>query len=319
MEILHWKIKRKRLFLFKKMIIKFYTFNQGHLVSDKEFDRLKKGFHKSGMELVRKEDEREPDIVMVKGFSHTWEDVKHEKCPIIFYNIGTEYKQGIDLVEANKPIKDLYYNSHATVSISNYCREITERVFGGDHSENHRIVIIPGCEPNLPDVYPEFTGKLKLATTCIPRPVKRVEEMERLCKKFEVELVPAYGSVTDFSYYHQCHGYIHLSRKEGMPNTVLEALSYGLPCIVTNYGGASEAIGEAGIVINNDPEDMLFDLDNIEPIDEWLFLNAIIKFKKELVELRHKTRERVLSQLNDKICAENFKNLFEIICRQTKK
>jgi len=301
------------------MLVKFYTFDPGHLVSDKEFDRLKKGFAKADMELVRKDDKHKPDIVMVKGFSHSWEEVKHEECPIVLYNIGTEYKKGIDLFEANQPLRDLYYYSHATVSVSEFCRDITERVFGGEHPDNHRFVIIPACEPKLPVKYAEFKDKLKLATTCIPRPVKRLEEMKKLCEKFKIELVTAEGNVDDFSYYHDCHGYIHLSRKEGMPNTVLEAMSYGLPCIVTNYGGAKEAVGDAGIVIKNDPVDIPFDLDNIEPIDEWLFINSIIEFKSRLQELRMQTRRRVLSELNDKICAEKFNHLFKILCEQQKK
>lgn len=288
------------------MIIKFYTFNPGHLVSDKEFDRLKKGFAKEGMELVRKEDEREPDVVMVKGFSHTWEQIPHNK-PVVYLSIGTEYKKGIDLEEANQPLKELYDNANFTVHISDYCRDITHKVFG---KRDNETVIIPACESNLPDKYPD--GELKLATTCIPRPVKRVEETERLCKENGIELIPAYGNVDDFSYYHDCHGYIHLSRKEGMPNTVLEAMSYGLPVITTNYGGAREAVGNAGVIINNDPQGM-WDIDNIEPIDDFMFKEAIEKFKKELPFLRMRVRERVLTELNDRVCSQKFKEVFESI------
>ncbi len=156
-----------------------------------------------------------------------------------------------------------------------------------------------------------YSTKLKLATTCIPRPVKRSDQLEALCKKYDIELVPAWGGVSDFSYYHDCDGYIHLSRKEGMPNTVLEALSYGLPCIVTNYGGAKEAVGDAGIVIKNDPDNVAWDPNNILPVDETLFVNAIEEFKRRLPELRMKVRERVLSELNDYIMANKFKEVFE--------
>jgi N-acetylgalactosamine-N,N'-diacetylbacillosaminyl-diphospho-undecaprenol 4-alpha-N-acetylgalactosaminyltransferase len=33
------------------------------------------------------------------------------------------------------------------------------------------------------------------------------------------------------------------SRSEGMPNALLEAMSYGIPCIATNVGGNSELLG----------------------------------------------------------------------------
>lgn len=174
-------------------------------------------------------------------------------------------------------------------------------------------MILPAREANLPDKYPDFNGVLRLAITCIPRPVKRVEETERLCEKYGIRLVPAYGDVSDFGYYHDCHGYIHLSRKEGMPNTVLEALAYGLPCIITNHGGAKEAIGDAGIIINNDPEFPKWK-GEIEPIDDFLFEEAIKKFIKRLPDLRLRARGRVLTQLNDKITAERFKKLYENLC-----
>lgn len=316
------------------MKILFYTFNEGHLVSDKEYDRMKVAFSKEGIDLIRWHKDKgeyqgEYDIIMVKGFSHTWSDIPHGKhwsqdedgkrVPVVYLSIGTEFKKGIDLKEANEPLRELYFNADAVVHISKFCQDITHEVFGHRLSSNDEYVIIPGCAPNLPQKYidlPDTSAQLKLATTCIPRPVKRVEETERLCQKYGIQLVPAYGSVTDFSYYHDVHGYIHLSRKEGMPNTVLEALSYGLPCIVTNYGGAKEAVGDAGVVIKNDPEGM-FDLSNIEPIDDFLFEEAIQRFVETLPELRNCARRRVLSELNDSTMSNQFKRVFDkILCQE---
>lgn len=259
------------------------------------------------MELVRKDDEREPDIILVKGFSHTWNDIPHDK-PICLYNIGTEWKKGINLQEANEPLRELYETADVVVHISEYCQNITHLVFQTENTNEG--IIIPACESKLPENYPAipFNYPLRLATTCIPRPVKRTDELERLCRKFNIELVPAYGGVSDFSYYHDCHGYIHLSRKEGMPNTVLEALSYGLPCIVTNHGGAKEV---AQVIIKNDSEDTMWDMDNVEPVDDFLFEEAINKFKENLPELRLRVRERVLTELNDQVCADKFKEVFE--------
>lgn len=286
------------------MKIAFLTFNQGHLVSDKEFDSLKKGFSKVGMELIRGIPE-EYDVLMVKGWSHTWEQVVElnvKRKPVLYLSIGTEWKVGNP---DNEPIRNLYRNADMVVHIADYCMRSHHAVFGFGRTDE--IVIIPAREPNLPKEYKEPHLNLKLATTCIPRPVKRNDQLEELCKKFEIELVPAYGSVSDFSYYHDCDGYIHLSRKEGMPNTVLEAMSYGLPCIVTNYGGAKEAVGDAGIIIKNDPEDVPWDPDNIEPIDEALFEDAIEKFKDNHLLLVIKTKERVLTELNDFVTAYRFK------------
>jgi len=301
--------------------IKFLTYPVGHLVSYKEYDRLKKGFAKVGMELIREESgpkddpnlHIEYDFIMVKGFSHNWEEVTHKNNlnkPIIYLSIGTEWKLNAT-PELNEPIRELYEKADAVVHISNYCKESHKAIFPSIYYRSRiEEIIIPAEEPKLPEIYPDNV-RLKLATTCIPRPVKRNDQLEELCKKYDIELVPAWGGVSDFSYYHNCDGYIHLSRKEGMPNTILEALAYGLPCIVTNYGGASEAVGDAGIIIKNDPEGVAWDPDNILPVDEILFADAIEEFKQRLPELRIKVRERVLTELNDYVCACKFKEVFQ--------
>ncbi len=292
------------------MKILFKTFPVGHLVSDKEYERLRKGFAKVGVELLRDTTDQNYDILRVKGFSHIYADIPKDK-PIVYLSIGAEYKRRINITLDNEPIRELYEHADAVVHISEHCKWEHEKVFGVSRG----VVIIPAEEAKLPEKYTPvsaLTGRLKLATTCIPRPVKRVEELERLCKKYDIELVPAYGNVSDFSYYNDCQGYIHLSRKEGMPNTVLEALAYGLPCIVTNYGGAAEAVGDAGVIIKNDPEDVMWDPDNIEPIDDYIFFSAVQGFINYLPMLQVKVRERVLTELNDKIMAAKFKEVFEL-------
>lgn len=295
------------------MKILFYTFPQGHLVSDIEFERTKKAFAKVGMDLYR-DNQIEPiyaDIVMVKGWSHSYKEIKEKvgNKPIVYYSIGAEWKTGNP---DNEPIRELYEKATEVVHISEYCQRSHDAVFPDIfRMSDSEHIIIPACEPKLSKEYRQLGERLKLATTCIPRPVKRTDQLQELCAKFDIELVPAWGGVLDFSYYHDCDGYIHLSRKEGMPNTVLEAMSYGLPCIVTNYGGAREAVGDAGIIIKNDPEDCPWDPDNIEPVDEVLFKMAVDNFRENIKELQMKVRGRVLSELNDVIMANKFKRVFK--------
>lgn len=300
------------------MKILFKTFPEGHLVSDKEFARLKKGFKKLSMDLVR---EMPADILMVKGFSHTWNQVKlfkyKHKMPIVYYSIGTEWKKGIDLKEANKPIEALYKNADAVVHISDYCRLITEKVFG---PRNNVHIIIPAEGPNLPQAYSDTAKGIKCVSTAIWRPVKRLGEMKKMFKGLNKDGIKAsldiYGPnegpmLTDFREYYNYHIYVQMSRKEGMPNTVLEALSYGLPCLVSNCGGGKEAVGDAGVVIENDPpDDVMFDLDNIEPLDYKKFKAGFVEIIDNLSDYRSKVRRRVNSQLNDLIAAEKFKLVF---------
>lgn len=295
------------------MKIAFLTFPDGHLVSTKEYERLAKGLSKVNVELYRGIPD-DYDLLMVKGWSYTWQQVQELNKlnkPVIYLSIGSEWKLNAP-PELNEPIQELYKNVDAVIHISEYCQQSHHEVFRYEHP--NETIIIPACEPNLQKGMRDvgYHRKLKLATTCIPRPVKRLEQLEELCKKYNVELVVARGTTDDFSYYHDCDGYIHLSRKEGMPNTVLEAMAYGLPCIVTNYGGAKEAVGDSGIVIQNDPEGP-WDPDHIEPVDEKLFEKAINDFIINYPQLWYKTRERVLTELNDYTTACKFKKVFEML------
>lgn len=299
------------------MKIAFLTFGVGHLVSDLEFARLVKALTKVNVELYRGIPETY-DLLMVKGWSHTWaqvEELNVLKRPVVYLSIGAEWKLNAS-PEMNEPIRELYEKADKVIHIAKACKESHWQVFPKSKRFNDEVVIIPACEPNLmaklPDVGPH--RPLKLATTCIPRPVKRLEQLQALCKKYDIELIAATGATSDFSYYHDCDGYIHLSRKEGMPNTVLEAMSYGLPCIVTNYGGAKEAVGDAGVVIMNDSQDAPWDIDHIEPIDELLFKKAIEEFTERYPEFWYKTRERVLTKLNDYVMACQFQKVFQSLC-----
>ena len=56
----------------------------------------------------------------------------------------------------------------------------------------------------------------------------------------------------------KCDYFIHTSRYEGMPMAVLEALSFGIPCIVTDKTNMEEIINEAngGFVTNSSINDV---------------------------------------------------------------
>lgn len=284
-----------------------------HVVGNKEYARLQRALSRVGVELYDDTDScSDFDLLMVRGWAYTWDEVQPWRhVPVIYYSVGTEWKVRGDLRALNEPVRELYERADAVVHISRYCRISHERIFARTRP-GVETVIMPACPPNLPHAYPSRAPgePLRLATTCLPRPVKRVGELQRLARAAGVELVEAYGGVEDFAYYHECDGFIHLSRKEGLGNSILEAMSYGLPCIVTNYGGAAEAVGDAGIVLRNDPEDVPWDDEHIEPIDAVLFDAAIAEFRARLPALRQKVREQVLTELNDYVTACRFKEVF---------
>lgn len=48
------------------------------------------------------------------------------------------------------------------------------------------------------------------------------------------------------------HLYIHVSRTEGLPRAIIEAMALGLPCIGTKVGGIPELLNEACLIEKND-------------------------------------------------------------------
>jgi glycosyltransferase involved in cell wall biosynthesis len=70
-------------------------------------------------------------------------------------------------------------------------------------------------------------------------------ELKKLCKSLNIaESVHFVGMVHNPSdYLKQADLFVLPSRSEGMSNALLEAMSYGIPCIATNVGGNPEVFG----------------------------------------------------------------------------
>ena len=73
--------------------------------------------------------------------------------------------------------------------------------------------------------------------------------------------------------------FINLSSSEGIPVSIMEAMSYGIPCIATNVGGTCE-------IVNNKNGALLDENPSIETIssqlNHFIYMNKIeyIKYKR---------------------------------------
>lgn len=98
-------------------------------------------------------------------------------------------------------------------------------------------------------------------------------------------------------YYSQADLFLFPSRKEGMPNAVLEAMAYGLPIIMTPCQGSDELIGGNGFVVT--------------AADFGGKINELVKDQKARKEMGQKSLELVRDIFSWKSAADKYLKLFE--------
>ena len=81
-------------------------------------------------------------------------------------------------------------------------------------------------------------------------------DLEQLSKDYGVENIISFQGQKDkhelLEYYGNADAFILPSQKEGMPNVVLEAMSYGLPIVMTPCEGSQELIDGNGYVVKTE-------------------------------------------------------------------
>jgi len=110
--------------------------------------------------------------------------------------------------------------------------------------------------------------------------------------------LPAFSETPLF--YHQLSFFISPSDAEAFPNVVAEAMSCGLPCIVTDVGDSALIVGDTGIIVPpNHPE---------------AIAEACITFLKlsqdQRKKLSNKARDRVLTHFTIKKMIESYHQLY---------
>ena len=95
------------------------------------------------------------------------------------------------------------------------------------------------------------------------------------------------------------HVYVMSSDYEGLPITILEAMSMGLPIAATNAGGTSDVMDDNGILVDIGDENGL--------------AGAMIRLAKdkELRERYSKKSEGLAQKYSMKACAENYEKLYK--------
>ena len=293
-----------------------------HTVSDRERTKLKEAFDSVGIEMT--DNEQDYDIALIKGFSNTWEQVKHLTKPKVLLHIGVNYGLHENLENSNEKVKEIYEKTDAVVYISDFAKLITEKIFPKRENELDRTIYMAG-KPNLPEKY--FEGEPTCVTTGIWREWKRKEDSIGLAKRKGFKLIiigdqniykdnniESVGWKDDYKeIYHNAHIFLNPSLHETLGNVTIEAMQYGLPVICTNHGATKELVGDSGIVIDNDIPDnerpkMYGGVKNVIPEKFDEAFNTMIG---NISFYRQKVKERVENELNAQVCGQKFKELFE--------
>ena len=110
-------------------------------------------------------------------------------------------------------------------------------------------VIIPGLHELIKN-----SGKKIRLTVVGDGPYR--EQLERLVSENHVEAYISFEGYKNkaeiLEYYQKADIFILPSQKEGMPNVVLEAMSCGLPIIMTPCEGSDELVKDNGIIVVRD-------------------------------------------------------------------
>jgi len=99
--------------------------------------------------------------------------------------------------------------------------------------------------------------------------------------------------------------FVQPSEDEGLSLALLEALSYGLPCVVSDIPANLEAIGDAGISFKNK---------NISDLKHKL--SAVINSEAEMLRLSHLARERAEKEYDWMVIVKRVVELYEALIEQ---
>ena len=187
--------------------------------------------------------------------------------------------------------------------------------------ENHFIFLITGNIDHhldyrvIPVIYAlntcvskGFNFKLNLAGKINPQLLRKCFQIAKhLNLKNNFKYLGLYNQENAPNIYQNSHVYVMLKYKDPCPNTVIEALSCGLPILYSASGGVPEIVGNScGVALKV--------LDNwhekkIVPKDEQI-VNGMIKIYKNYLSMSKNARNRAVAKFDIKYWIERHKIIF---------
>jgi glycosyltransferase involved in cell wall biosynthesis len=109
--------------------------------------------------------------------------------------------------------------------------------------------------------------------------------------------------------YYRCSDlFVLSSKREGLPNALLEAMASGLPCVSSNLDGV------VGYLIFDEKEGMLFNSGDIHGLSRAVC--RVFEDRKLAKDLGYSAREKVIKNFSIGIVAGQYKKLYEAYYRK---
>ncbi len=169
-------------------------------------------------------------------------------------------------------------------------------IYVGSLIPRKNVTLLLKCFKKLKDELPEIPLELEYLGDGPERPA-----LERMCQKFglngSVKLRGHQKEVEPFLL--EADACVLLSQNEGFPNTVVEAMAYGVPVLATRVAGLGE---------------VLTDMENVLLVNPDTDERAIVEKMKTLVfqpEMRARLREKAFLIVKEKFSLEKMTDILE--------
>jgi glycosyltransferase involved in cell wall biosynthesis len=257
--------------------------------------------------------------------------------PTVLRLDGIYYDRADNFKQKNSVISSSHKIANAIIYQSNYSKQMCEKyldkrntkiidiIYNGIDNWNnflkHNNINIVSCSKwrrhkRLPEIVDIFTTFQKIFPNSI---LHIIGPMDKGCNKINYTNIIYYDRLDENSIkeiYRTCDIYLHLSKKDSCPSTVVEAISAGIPVITTNAcGGATEMsnLTKNCFIIPGD-------IDNLEPdyIYEDEYNKISNKLKNDFIECmkniyKNKLRVKLPPELKIEYVAKKYIDIMEKI------
>ena len=136
------------------------------------------------------------------------------------------------------------------------------------------------------------------------------QEVSLLCKKNEVlgsslEVVGPVSAAELSKLLPEASLSLHLTSADSCPNSVLESLACGVPVVCQAYGGQSELVGDAGVVVDSGKE-----YDYSDKVVQ-LVVDAVRLVLADLRTYKRRARERAVVEFSTESMAARYGEVFD--------